>query len=247
MENKTVLITGAAKRVGREIAISLAESGWNVAIHYNSSKNDAEDLLKHVKSLGVKACLIQADLTNEGQARAVFAAANKQIGVVSCLINNASVFKNDNIDNFTSSSWNENMAVNLNAPAILIQEFAKQLPAGLGGNVVNMLDYAVLRYPERFMSYTASKAALWTLTQTLALALAARKIRVNGIGPGNTLPNQYETQERFEKARLASPLGVGADPSEICHAIKFILSSPSITGQMIALDGGKHLIGPEVY
>lgn len=247
MENKTALITGAAKRIGRAIAISMAENGWNIAIHYNSSQNEAEDLLKYIRSIGVQSCIIQADLADETQARSIIPQAVNKLGTISCLVNNASAFKNDTIDNFTSQSWNENMAINLNAPAVLIQEFTKQLGEGQKGNVINMLDYAVLRYPERFMSYTTSKAALWALTQQLALSLAPQNIRVNGIGPGNSLPALRESEERFNRTRLSSPLGIGADPTEICNAVNFILSSNSMTGQIIALDGGKHLIGPEVY
>ncbi len=247
MENKLVLITGAAKRIGRNIAESLAADGWNVAIHYHNSASDAEDALKYIKSLGVNASIFKADLNNQQQTHDLIGQVNKEMGTVTCLINNASIFKNDTIDNFTDTSWNENMAVNLYAPTILIQEFIKQLPDGQEGNIINMLDYSVWRYPEKFMSYTASKAGLWALTQQLAFSLAKRKIKVNAIGPGNTLPNQHESDERFRKARLASPLGIGADPAEISLAVKFILSASSMTGQMLALDGGKHLAGPEVY
>jgi NAD(P)-dependent dehydrogenase (short-subunit alcohol dehydrogenase family) len=247
MENKLVLITGAAKRIGKVIALSLAEAGWSVVVHYNTSKNEAEDVVNQIKNLGRKACAVQADLTNEAQARKVFSEVNEQIGAVTCLINNASILKNDTINNVTNSSWNENINTNLYAPVILIQEFIKQLPEGQAGNIINMLDYAVLRYPEKFMSYMASKAALWALTQQLALALAPQKIRVNGIGPGKILQNIYENPDNFAKGRKSAPLGADSTPEEIAHAVKFILSAPSLTGQLIALDGGKHLIGPEVY
>lgn len=247
MEKKTVLITGAAKRIGKATAVTMAQEGWNVAIHYNTSQNEAEDTLKYIKSFGVKGCIIQADLNNEQQTRAIIGKASEKLGTINCLVNNASVLKNDNINNFSNTSWNENMQVNLYAPTILIQEFVKQLPEGHPGNVINMLDYAVWRYPERFMSYTASKAALWALTQQLALALAPKKIRINGIGPGKILQNIYENTDNFIKGRQSAPLGSDSSPEEISRAIQFIISSPSMTGQMIALDGGKHLIGPEVY
>jgi short-subunit dehydrogenase len=247
MTKKLVLITGAAKRIGKAIACAMAENGWNVAVHYNNSQNEAEDVVKYIESKGVRACLIKADLADEAQTRNIFNQVNAKLGVVSCLVNNASVFKNDNIDNFSATSWHENMTVNLYAPAILMQEFARQLPEGINGNIINMLDYAVLRYPEKFMSYTTSKAGLWALTEQLAFSLAKRSIRINAIGPGNSLPNQYESQERFNSARLASPLGVGANPEELCNALLFLLSCPSITGQIIAMDGGKHLAGPEIY
>jgi len=247
MEKKLVLITGAAKRIGKAVALSMAENGWDVAIHYNNSQGDAEDTLKQIKLLGANGHIFKADLTNLQQTHALLDEINKKLGVVTCLINNASVFMNDTIEDFTAESWNENMAVNLHAPAILIKGFVNQLPASHNGNIINMLDYAVWRYPEKFMSYTTSKAGLWTLTQQLAYSLAPRNIRINAIGPGNTLPNESESEERFQKARASSPLGTGADPEEICNAVQFILKASSMTGQMLALDGGKHLVGPEIY
>ena len=246
MENKTVLITGAAKRIGKAIAISLAEQNWSVAIHYHNSQLEAEETVRHIAEAGTKACIIQADLSDEQQLRNLFATANKKLGAISCLINNASVFRNDTIENLNHDSWQENMMVNLYAPTILSQEFVKQLPDGVKGNIINMLDYTVWRHPKNFVSYTASKAGLWALTKQLALTLAPNS-RVNAIGPGNALANKHETDERFKKSYLASPLQVSTDPDEICQAIKFILSAKSMTGQMIALDSGKHLIGPEVY
>lgn len=250
MLEKTVLITGAAKRIGREIALSMAEAGWNVAVHYNYSGDEAEETAQCIRRLGVRACIIRADMMVAAQVPGILAQANEQVGPVTCLVNNASVFKNDNILNLTHESWHENVTVNLYAPVLLIQAFIKQLPdARPPGmyNIINMLDYAVWRYPEKFLSYTASKAGLWALTGQLAYSLAGHHIRINAIGPGNTLPNQHESKERFMAARLASPLGVGADTDEICRAVHFILASPSMTGQMIALDGGKHLVGPEGY
>jgi NAD(P)-dependent dehydrogenase (short-subunit alcohol dehydrogenase family) len=247
MTNKIVLITGAAKRIGKTIACSMADSGWDVAVHYNNSQNEAEDVVKYIKSKGVRACTVKANLINEAQIRSVFKQVNEKLGVASCLVNNASILKNDAIDNFSSTTWSENMAINLYAPTILMQEFAQQLSSGMSGNIINMLDYAVLRYPEKFMSYTASKSALWTLTQQLAISLATRRIRINGIGPGKILQNIYENTENFTKGRAAGPLGYDSSPEEISQAIEFIISSPSMTGQMIALDGGKHLVGPELY
>ncbi len=247
MQNKAVLITGAAKRIGKVIAIAMAQNGWNIALHYHTSQNEAEDTAKYIKSFGVKTCLIQADLTNPQQLSSIFAQANQKLGPIHCLVNNASVFKNDTIQNFSPATWNENMSVNLYAPAALMQEFIKQIPPNQAANIINMLDYAVLRYPEKFLSYTASKAALWALTQQLGLTLAPLKIRVNGIGPGRILQSPYDNHASVTKAVQAAPLGADSSPDEICAAINFILNAPSMTGQMIALDGGKHLIGPEVY
>lgn len=246
MENKVILVTGAARRIGREIAINMAKSGWDVALHYNNSEGEAVDVAKIITGYGAKCCLIKADLRDEQQLKTILPQA-AALGNVTCLVNNASVFHNDTIQNVTRASWQENMQVNLYAPTILMQEFVKNLPQNQPGNIINMLDYAVWRYPEKFLSYTASKAALWTLTQQLAMALAPRKIRVNGIGPGRILHNPYDNAESFANAVQSAPLGYDSSPAEICNTVKFIIASPAMTGQMIALDGGKHLIGPEAY
>ncbi len=246
MVKKTVLITGAAKRIGKQIALFMADNGWNIAMHYNSSEEEAKNLIKELENKGVKAASIQADLSKHTDVARIFPEVNKRVGVIECLINNASVFENDNINNITEHSWDKNITVNLKSSIFLIKEFVTQI-GNNKGNIINILDYAVLRYPENFLSYTISKSALWAATQQLAINLAKKHIRINAIGPGNVLPSKYETEEKFNLSTQTSPLGINTDPMEICRAINFILSSPSLTGQIIALDSGKHLIGPEAY
>jgi NAD(P)-dependent dehydrogenase (short-subunit alcohol dehydrogenase family) len=243
---KSVLITGAAKRIGKAIAFHMAGLGWNVAVHYNNSKDEAGELVASIKKLGVQAVAVQADLSNEKQVRGLVAKAAKGIGELSCLINNASEFHNDNLANMVSEKFHAHMAVNLHAPLILAQEFHAQLGAKNHGNIINMLDYCVLSLPDKFFTYAISKSGLWAATQMLALQLAPN-VRVNGIGPGHALPNIRESEASFKKAYKSTPLQIQSKPEEICRAIEFIISSPSLTGQMIALDGGKHLVGAEFY
>ncbi len=244
MTTKTVLITGAAKRIGKAIALSLATDGWDVAIHYNNSTKEAEETAEQIRKLGRKAITIQADLTDEAQVKTIFPAARKELGNISCLINNASIFKNNNIHNLQVATMTENMATHLYAPLILAQEFSSQIKGE--GNIINMLDYCVLNLPDKFLSYAISKSALWTATQMIARQLAPA-IRVNGIGPGHSLMNEKETPEHFEQSYKLSPLGKQTHIDEICNAVKFILSSPTMTGQIIALDSGKHLLGADYY
>jgi NAD(P)-dependent dehydrogenase (short-subunit alcohol dehydrogenase family) len=162
------------------------------------------------------------------------------LGPLGCLVNNASVFENDTAATADRASWDAHIEVNLRAPFVLMQGFAAQLPETASGAIVNLLDQRVWSLTPYFVSYTVSKAALWTLTQTMALALAPR-IRVNGIGPGPTLPSPRQSAAQFERQCAALPLRRGTTPDEIAAAIRFILAAPAMTGQMIALDGGQHL------
>ncbi len=235
-----VLITGAAKRIGRETALALARDGWAVAVHYNGSRRDAEAVVRAITAEGGRAAALKADLEKEAQVSTLVARAARAVGPLTCLVNNASVFERDEALNATRASWNRHMEVNLRAPFVLMQQFARQLPRGCQGDVINLIDERVWSLTPHFVSYTLSKAGLWTLTQTMALALAPR-IRVNGIGPGPTLPSPRQSQAQFRRQSAAMPLGRGATPGEIADAVRFILAAPSMTGQMIALDGGQHL------
>ncbi len=236
----TVLITGAARRIGRAIALGLARDGRAVAVHYGGSKADAEDAAAEIERLGGRAVALGADLAREDQVRALLPAAEAALGPVDCLINNAAVFERDTVTSATRASWDVHMATNLRAPFVLIQALAERLPEGRNGNVINILDERVWNLTPHFVSYTLSKAGLWTLTQTMALALAPR-IRVNGIGPGPALPSPRQSDEQFARQQAIMPLGRGTSPREICAAVRFILAAPAMTGQMIALDGGQHL------
>ncbi|MFZ5791631.1 MAG: SDR family oxidoreductase [Pseudomonadota bacterium] len=234
------LVTGAAKRIGRAIAEDLAAQGWAVAIHYNSSRAEAEELVAAILDRGGRAVALQADLARESEVEALVPRAAAALGALTLLVNNAALFEMDKIDTATRASWDAHIETDLRAPLVLCQAFARQLPASAAGNIVNMLDQRVWKPTPYFLSYTVAKMGLWTLTRTLALALAPR-IRVNGIGPGPTLPSRRQTPEQFARQCAAMPLGRGTTPQEICEALRFILAAPAMTGQMIALDGGEHL------
>jgi NAD(P)-dependent dehydrogenase (short-subunit alcohol dehydrogenase family) len=234
------LVTGAGQRIGRACALELAAAGYAVAVHYHASGEAAEDVAATIRDKGGKAVTLTADLAHEDAAKALLPRAANALGPIGVLVNNASVFENDTVDTVTREAWDAHLSVNLRAPFVLIQEFARQLPANAGGNIVNLLDERVWSLTPYFVSYTLSKAALWTLTQTMALALAPR-IRVNGIGPGPTLPSPRQTRQEFIRQCQMMPLQRGTAPEEIAAALRFILAAPAMTGQMIALDGGQHL------
>jgi NAD(P)-dependent dehydrogenase (short-subunit alcohol dehydrogenase family) len=234
------LVTGAAKRIGRTIALDLAAAGWAVAVHYHRSGEAAEALVGEIKAAGGRAVALAADLAREAEVETLVPRATAALGPLAGLVNNASEFEMDKIDTVTRASWDAHIEANLRAPLVLSQAFARQLPAARDGNIINLLDQRVLNLTPYFLSYTVAKAGLWTLTQTMALALAPR-IRVNGIGPGPTLPSPRQTAEQFAAQNAAMPLGHGTTPEEIANAVSFILASPSMTGQLIALDGGQHL------
>ncbi|BAT20288.1 oxidoreductase/short-chain dehydrogenase/reductase SDR [Asaia bogorensis NBRC 16594] len=231
------LITGGVRRIGRALVEALAMEGVSVAIHCRSHADEARALLA---TLDVTGCVLEADLTDEAQTARLIGDATKALGPLGVLINNASAFERDEWSDVTRSSWDRHMETNLRAPFVLMQEFARLLPETAQGMVLNLLDQRVWNLTPHFISYTLSKAGLWTLTQTMALALAPR-IRVNAIGPGPVLPAAGQSQDHFDRMCQNAPLGIGADPQEIVTAAIALLRMPSVTGQMIALDGGQHL------
>ena len=236
----TALVTGAATRIGRAIALGLAGDGWTVAVHYRRSESDALEVVDRIRGEGGRAAPVRADLAVETEAAALLPLVHRQVGPVGCLVNNASEFERDEIGDMTRASWDMHIETNLRAPTVLMQDMARLLPAGQRGAIVNLLDQRVLNPTPHFVSYTVSKAALWTLTQTMAMALAPR-IRVNAIGPGPALPSKRQSQADFERQIGNLPLRCAGTPQEIAAAMRFILAMPSMTGQMIALDGGQHL------
>ena len=236
----TALVTGAARRVGRAIACDLARLGWSVAVHYNSSRRDADETVAMIADGGGRAAAVKADLRDEAAVRGLVEATEHALGPVRLLVNNASVFENDTALTEDRATWDANIEVNLRAPFVLSQYLAKRLPPEATGNIINIVDQRVLNLTPYFTSYTVSKAALWTLTQTLAQAFAPL-LRVNAIGPGPVLPSPRQTDAQFERQYRALPLARAVDVAEICRAVRFILESPSMTGQIIVLDAGQHL------
>jgi NAD(P)-dependent dehydrogenase (short-subunit alcohol dehydrogenase family) len=237
---RNVLITGASQRIGRSIAIDLAREGWSVALHYGASADAAQSVVTEIAATGGRAVALQADLAQENQTSDLISRATEAVGPITCLVNNAARFEHDTVYSVTRDSWDLHLETNLRAPFVLIQEFARALPDNTDGVVINVIDERVWNLTPHFVSYTLSKAGLWTLTQTLALALAPR-IRVNAIGPGPTLPSPRQTDAQFARQSDATPLKRGTTPEEICEAVRFILAASALTGQMIALDGGQHL------
>jgi NAD(P)-dependent dehydrogenase (short-subunit alcohol dehydrogenase family) len=234
------LVTGAAKRIGRAIALALADDGYDIAVHYGASRAEADAVARAIVAKGRRAVPLAADLRREAETQDLLGAAAAALGPVTCLVNNASLFERDEALTVTRESWDAHLETNLRAPFVLMQEFARLLPAETGGAIVNILDERVWNLTPHFVSYTLSKAGLWTLTQAMAMGLAPR-IRVNAIGPGPTLPSPRQSAEQFARQQAGVPLKRGATPEEIATAVRFILASGAMTGQMIALDGGQHL------
>jgi NAD(P)-dependent dehydrogenase (short-subunit alcohol dehydrogenase family) len=241
---RAALVTGGARRLGRAIALALAGAGFDLAIHYNGSAEAAEETVAAIRALGGRrAVALQADLGQEAAVATLVPEAARRLGggPLGVLVNNASAFDRDEWDDATRESWDRHIEPNLRAPFVLMQAFAQALPPGAEGAVVNMLDQRVWSLTPHFVSYTVSKAGLWALTQTMALALAPRGIRVNGIGPGPALPSARQTAEQFARQCASVPLRRGTGPEEVARAVLAILALPAMTGQMIALDGGQHL------
>jgi NAD(P)-dependent dehydrogenase (short-subunit alcohol dehydrogenase family) len=237
---RAALVTGAARRLGRAMALALAQEGFDVAVHYAGSAEAAEATAAEIRALGHQAVTLRADLSREAETEALIPAATAALGPIGVLVNSASTFERDEWRDATRASWDLHMEPNLRAPFRLTQLFAEQLPGTAEGAVVNMIDQRVWSLTPHFMSYTLSKAGLWAMTRTMALALAPR-IRVNGIGPGPALPSPRQSEAQFAKQCSGTPLRRGTSPEEVARALIAILSLPAMTGQMLALDGGQHL------
>ena len=245
------MVTGAAKRLGRDIALSLAARGMDVAVHYRSSADEAAAVVAEARALGVEAKAIQSDLTVEDEMQTLVPRAVEAIGgPLTLLVNSASIFEHDTLETGTRESWDRHLESNLRAPFVLTQAFAAQAPEPLIGGewdeptaqalVVNMIDQRIKKLTPHFASYTIAKMGLWALTQTAAQALAPR-VRVNAIGPGPTVQGVRQTREHFAKQRRGTIMKRGADPSDVTHALGYFIDAPSVTGQIICTDGGQHL------
>jgi len=250
MKNGAALITGGAQRLGRAMALALAERGFDIALHYAGSAEAARETVRDIAAKGVNATLHKADLLDEAQSHALVGQAASALGrPLTVLINNASIFEYDTLATATRKSWDRHIESNLRAPFVLIQNFAAQVTAPLidatgepmaSGCVINMIDQRARKLTPEFMTYTLAKMGLWALTQTAAQALAPQ-IRVNAIGPGPTLQGARQTAGHFANQRAATILGRGANPADITAAMAFILDSPALTGQLLCIDGGQHL------
>lgn len=239
-ERGIVLVTGAARRIGRAIALDLAAAGYDVAVHHWSSKTEADEVAAEIRRLGRRAVALEADLADENQMAALIGRAAGALGPIGVLVNNAAVFELDRPESASRASWERHMAINLRAPFVLIQELLRQLPDDVQGNVINLIDQRVWNLTPNYTSYSVSKLGLLGLTRHLAIALAPR-VRVNAIGPGQAMAAPGVSEATFKRLAAGMPLGRGGPPQDICRTVRFLLEVPSITGQMIAPDGGHHL------
>ena len=239
MEANKIIITGAATRMGAAIAKKLSGPQVEIVIHYNKSKSSAKQLKKELIKNKTKVYLIQGDLSKENDLKKIVKFSKSKLKYFDCLINNASLFENDNLRNFTSKSWSQHLDVNLKAPAYLTKEFAKNI-RGKNNNIINIIDQRVFKLTPFFFSYTLSKTGLYTLTKTSAMNFSPN-IRVNGIAPGPTIKNKRQTDKHFKKQYLATPLKQQVNIKEICNAVDFFIKNRSITGQVLAIDSGQNL------
>ncbi len=239
MEANKIIVTGGATRIGAAIAKKLSGPNIEMVIHYNKSKNKAEILKKQLIKNGTKVYLIKGDLSKEKDLNKIVRFAKLKLKFFNCLINNASLFENDKLENFSTDSWGKHLRTNLRTPALLSKEFAKNI-RGKNNNIINIIDQRVFKLTPFFFSYTISKTGLYTLTKTSAMSLAP-KIRVNGIAPGPTIKNKRQSEKHFKKQFMATPLKKQVNVNEICNAVDFFIKNTSITGQVLAIDSGQNL------
>ena len=239
MEANKIIITGAATRMGAAIAKKLSGPNVEIVVHYNKSKTNAEKLRAKLMRNKTKVYLVKGDLSKETDLKKIIKFAKSKLKYFDCLINNASLFENDNLKNFTSRSWDQHFDVNLKAPAFLTKEFAKNVK-GKSNNIINIIDQRIFKLTPFFNSYTLSKTGLYTLTKTSAMGLAPN-IRVNGIAPGPTIKNKRQSNKHFKKQYLATPLKQQVQVKDICSAVDFFIKNSSITGQVLAIDSGQNL------
>ena len=237
---KTILITGGSQRIGRSIALYLKELNYNFIIHYNNSVKSARELRDIINHSGSNCEIIKADLSKVSDVKNMIKKSKKLFGPIHAIINNASLFLNDDIENLNDKLWYDHMNINLYAPLLLSKEFKKQLPKKSSGHIINILDQNVINPDTSFFSYSISKSALLSATIIMAKSFAPN-IRVNAIGPGPTLKNIHQSKKHFDKSLKKTLLKIGSPPDEIAKTVKFLLESKSITGQFIAVDGGEHL------
>lgn len=238
---KVALVTGGAVRIGRVIALALARRGWDVAIHFRHSAAEAHETVIQIEALGQRAVALQCDLSDETAVKALLPKAASTLGPVSCLVNNASLFEQDSVEDFSVAQLDAHMRTNVAAPLLLTQALYRGTPDNSQAVAINLLDQKLFNLNPDFLSYTLSKAALQSATTMLAQALAP-KVRVVGIAPGITLVSGDQTNEGFAKAHRQTPLGKSSTPEDIAATVCFLAESPAITGTTLLVDGGQHLI-----
>jgi len=239
MEARKIIITGGATRIGAAIAKKLSGPNREILIHYNKSKTKAEILKRQLEKNNTKVYLVKGDLSKEKDINKILKFAKSKLKYFDCLINNASLFENDKLDNFTKNSWDNHINTNLKAPALLSKGFSKNIKKG-NNNIINIIDQRVFKLTPFFFSYTLSKTGLYTLTKTSAMSLSPN-VRVNGIAPGPTIKNIRQSEKHFKKQYLATPLKRQVDVNEICNAVDFFIKNRSITGQVLAIDSGQNM------
>ena len=240
VNNRVALVTGAARRLGRAIAIDLGRQGWSIALHVRQDDADARSAIEELVASGARVQLFVADLSQVDRVEELVPAVAERLGNPTCLVNNASVFTYDDVNTLTSQTWEQHFSVNAKAPVFLAKAMAASLPTAETGVVINIIDQRVWKPTPHFLSYAGSKATLWAMTQTLAQGLAPR-VRVNAIGPGPMLRSVHQSQADFDAQCAATPLQRATSTDDVAAAVRFIIDAQAMTGQMIALDGGQHL------
>jgi len=238
---KTVLITGAAVRIGRCIALTMARQGWDIAVHFNRSEQQASELVDEINALGRRAFHFQCDLSDQKSVKALVPRAVARLGSLTCVVNSASVFEMDTATDFGQALLDRHMHINVAAPVLLAQALFEATPDGKQASAINILDQKLFNLNPDFLSYTLSKAALQCATTTLAQALAP-KVRVVGIAPGTTSKSIHQDQYNFEQTHQFAPLGHSSTPQDIANAVHYLSSASAVTGTILVVDGGQHLI-----
>jgi NAD(P)-dependent dehydrogenase (short-subunit alcohol dehydrogenase family) len=239
-KGQAAMVTGAGRRIGRAIALGLAGEGWDVAVHFHRSRADAERLVQEISAYGVTSVALGCDLEDADQAAGLIAECASALGPLGCLVNNAALFEYDDLASLEPERWQRHVNVNLLAPLLLAKEFAKQVPAGVTGCIVNMLDQKVFNLNPDFLSYTVTKIGLEGTTRVLAMTLAPR-VRVCAVAPGITLSSGKQSEDNFRRAHRFAPLGRSSDVEDVVAAVKFVVNCKSLTGETIVVDGGQHL------
>jgi NAD(P)-dependent dehydrogenase (short-subunit alcohol dehydrogenase family) len=242
MDVRCALVTGGARRLGRAMALHLAAAGWDIALHHLTSESEAQETAELIRGLGRTCRIYRADLRQEGDCHDLVDATFADFAAPALLVNSGSVFAHDRVATMETATWDEHMRINTLAPTLLARRFASKQPPG--GSIVNILDQKISQITPDFFSYTVSKVALAAITRMLAMEYQPG-IRVNAIAPGLTLRSGGQSQEAFERAHRQTPLRTGPTIEDINRALSLLVDTPSITGQIITIDGGRHMVLPE--